>query len=75
MVIPDAGRINRILTDANAGYQHNPPMLIATRVHIRITVPDAPNSLDVQAQTLINESLNASQRLGGSKFHVTQRCV
>lgn len=62
MVIPDAGRINRILVDANAGYQLNPPMLIATRVHIPITVPDAPPSLDVQAQALVNESLDASQR-------------
>ncbi len=34
MVLPDAGRINRILTDTNAGYQLDPPMLIATRVHI-----------------------------------------
>lgn len=62
MVIPDAGRINRILADADAGYQLDPPMLIATRVHIPIIVPDAPPSLDVQAQALINESLDASQR-------------
>lgn len=62
MVIPDAGRINRILADADAGYQLDPPMLVATRVHIPITVPDAPPSLDVQAQALINESLDASQR-------------
>lgn len=62
MVIPDAGRINRILADANAGYQLNPPMLVATRVHIPIIVPDAPPSLDVQARALIHESLDASQR-------------
>lgn len=62
MVIPEAGRINRILADANAGYQLNPPMLVATRVHIPITVPDVPPSLDVQARALIHESLDASQR-------------
>ncbi|MDR6101777.1 hypothetical protein QE369_001974 [Agrobacterium larrymoorei] len=62
MVIPDAGRINRVLAEADAGYQLDPPMLIATRVHIPIIVPDAPPSLDVQAQALINESLDASQR-------------
>ena len=61
MVVPDAGRINRILADADAGYQLDPPMLVATRVHIPINVPDAPPSLDVQAQAIINESLDASQ--------------
>jgi hypothetical protein len=63
MVLPDAGRINRILSDADAGYQLDPPMLVATRLHIPITVPDAPPSLDVQAQAIIHESLDASQRL------------
>ncbi len=43
-------------------YQLDPPMLIATRVHIPINVPDAPPSLDVQAQAIINQSLDASQR-------------
>ncbi|AHK05267.1 hypothetical protein G6L26_027795 (plasmid) [Agrobacterium radiobacter] len=62
MVIPDAGRINQILADADAGYQLDPPILTATRVHIPINVPNAPPSLDVQAQALINESLDASQR-------------
>lgn len=62
MVVPDAGRINRILADAEAGYQLDPPMLVATRVHIPIIVPDASPSLDVQARALINESLDASQR-------------
>lgn len=62
MVIPDAGRINRILAGADAGYQLDHPMLIVTRVHIPITVPDAPPSLDIQAQALLNESLDASQR-------------
>lgn len=62
MTMPDAARINRILADANAGYQLNPPVLVATRVHIPIIVPDAPPSLDVQARALIHESLDTSQR-------------
>lgn len=50
MVLPDAARINRVLADADAGYQLDPPMLVATRVHIPISVPEAPPSLDAQAQ-------------------------
>lgn len=62
MVLPDAGRINRILTDTNAGYQLDPPMLIATRVHIPISVPTPPPSLDVQARSLIEQALQVSER-------------
>lgn len=62
MVLPDAGRINRILTDTNAGYQLDPPMLVATRVHIPISVPAPPPSLDVQACSLIEQALQASER-------------
>lgn len=62
MVVPDAARINRVLADANAGYQLDPPMLVATRVHIPINVPEAPPSLDAQAQFLINQALEASER-------------
>lgn len=62
MVLPDAGRINRILTDTNAGYQLDPPVLVATRVHISIAVPTPPPSLDVQARSLIEQALQASER-------------
>lgn len=62
MVLPDAARINRILSQAEAGYQLDPPMLVATRVHIPISVPEAPQSLDAQAQGLINQALEASER-------------
>jgi hypothetical protein len=62
MVLPDAARINRILSDAEAGYQLDLPTLVATRVHIPINVPEAPESLDTQAQVLINEALAASER-------------
>lgn len=62
IVLPDAARINRVLADADAGYQLDPPMLIATRVYIPISVPEASPSLDAQAQALINQSLGASER-------------
>lgn len=62
MVLPDPARINRVLLDADAGYQLDPPMLVATRVHIPISVPEAPPSLDVQAQAIINQALHASER-------------
>lgn len=62
ITMPDVGRLNRILADAGAGFQIDPPNLIATRTHIPIGVPDAPPSLDAQARTLIGEALDASER-------------
>jgi hypothetical protein len=62
MALPDVGMINRILSDAGAGYQIDPPNLAATRVHIPIAVPKQPPSLDMQAQALIDEALQASER-------------
>lgn len=62
MAMPDAARINRILSDAGAGYQVDPPNLIATRVHIPIAVPEQAPSLDAQARGLIDHALQASER-------------
>lgn len=62
MVLPDAARINRILTDSGAGYQIDPPNLVATRTHIPIAVPEQAPSLDAQARTLIDTALQASER-------------
>jgi hypothetical protein len=62
ITIPDVGRMNRVLNDAGAGYQINPPYLIATRTHIPIAVPDQAPSLDSQARTLIEEALLSSER-------------
>src|SRR5258706_13388680 len=61
MALPDIVRINRILSDAGAGYQIDPPNLFATRVHVPITVPEQAPSLDAQAQALIEQALAASQ--------------
>jgi hypothetical protein len=62
MVLPDPGRINRILADTNAGYQLDLPTLVATRVHVPISVPTPPPSLDAQARSLIENALQASER-------------
>jgi hypothetical protein len=62
MAFPEATRINRILTDHGAGYQIDPPNLIATRTHIPITVPELALSLDIQAHALIETALQASER-------------
>jgi hypothetical protein len=62
VAMPDIGRMNRILTEAGAGFQIAPPDLIPTRNHIPISVPDAPPSLDAWAQALITQALDASER-------------
>jgi hypothetical protein len=62
MALPDAARINLVLAGAGAGYQIDPPALVATRVHIPIAVPEQAPSLDTQAQALIEEALKASER-------------
>lgn len=62
ITLPEIGRLNRILSDAGAVFQINPPHLVATRVHIPISVPDAPPSLDEQARELISQALHASER-------------
>lgn len=62
IALPDAGRINRILSEHGAGYQIDTPNLIPTRTHIPITVPEQAPSLDAQAHALIEGALQASER-------------
>ena len=57
MELPGVERINRILSDANSGFQIDPPRLIATRVHVPIAVPDEAPSLDTQAKAAIEKAL------------------
>ena len=63
--MPEVGHINRILSDAGAGFQIDPPRLIATREHVPITVPNEVPSLDEQAKTAIEQALAASERALG----------
>jgi hypothetical protein len=55
--------MNRILAENEAGYQIEPPNLVATKQFRPIPVPERPPSLDGQAQELIQLSLQASDRL------------
>lgn len=60
--VPDIARINRILAEHSAGYQIEPPNLIAASGHVSIAMPDRSPSLDAQAQEIIQLSLQASDR-------------
>ncbi len=62
MELPGVGLINRILSDADSGFQIDPPRLIATRVHVPIAVPDEAPSLDTQAKGVIEKALEDSER-------------
>jgi hypothetical protein len=61
--VPDAQIINAILAKHDAGYEIQPPNLIATRAYAPIIVPRQAPSLDEQARTLIEECLEESERL------------
>lgn len=63
MEMPEVRRINRILSDTGSGFQIDPPMLVATRTHVPIAVPEEVPSLDRQAEWAIREALAASERL------------
>jgi hypothetical protein len=63
MGLPDVARLNRILAEHGAGYQIEPPNLVATKYHTPIPVPERPPSLDDQAHEVIQGSLQASDRL------------
>lgn len=61
--VPNVQIINAILAEHDAGYEIQPPALIATRAYTPITVPRQAPSLDEQARVLIDECLAESERL------------
>ncbi len=61
--VPDAQIINGILAKHDAGYEIQPPNLVATRAYTPITVPSQAPSLDEQAHALIDDCLAESERL------------
>jgi hypothetical protein len=61
--LPDLSRFNRILVENDAGYQIEPPNLVATTTPSRIAVPEKPLSLDAQAQEIIQGSIQTSDKL------------
>lgn len=62
MQMPDVSHLNRVLSESGAGFQIDPPNLVATRAHIPIAVPAQPPSLDAQATAMIDGALQASER-------------
>lgn len=74
MEMPGVRAINCILTDAGSDFQIDPPKLIATRVHVPITVPDEAPSLDTEAKQAIENTLAASERAlsEGNSRHAVQ---
>ncbi|RVP97125.1 hypothetical protein [Sinorhizobium meliloti] len=61
--LPEVSRINRILAEHQAGFEIRPPAIIAVGVHEPIPVPERYQSLDEQAQDLVQQSLRDSERL------------
>ncbi|UCI23010.1 hypothetical protein FJ970_32165 (plasmid) [Mesorhizobium sp. B2-1-8] len=63
IAVPDVGRMNRILSEHGVGYEIRPPDLIAVGLHQPIAVPERYQSLDEQAQDIVQKSLNQSEKL------------
>ena len=63
IALPDLGIINRVLYEANAGFQIEPPDLVLTSALAPISVPERAPSLDEQAELLIQQSLKQSEQL------------
>ncbi|ANL39262.1 hypothetical protein [Rhizobium phaseoli] len=61
--LPEIGRINRILAEHQAGFEIRLPAIVAVGVHEPIQVPERYQSLDEQAQELVQQSLRDSERL------------
>jgi hypothetical protein len=63
LAVPDLSLINRILMESDAGYEIQPPFLIATHSYTAISVPQQTPSLNAQARQIIEDSLSASEHL------------
>jgi hypothetical protein len=61
--VPSLQIVNGILTDHDAGYEIQPPCLVATCSYTPINVPRQAPSLDEQAHTFIDQCLVESERL------------
>ncbi|WP_331375607.1 hypothetical protein [Sinorhizobium chiapasense] len=61
--IPEVGRINRILADHQAGFEIRLPAIVAVGIHEPVPVPERYQSLDQQAQDLVQQSFRDSERL------------
>jgi hypothetical protein len=61
LTVPDVSRMNRVLFEHQAGYEIQPPDLIARNPQASIIVAERAASLDEQAQEIIQQSLKASE--------------
>ena len=61
--LPEVGLINRILADHQAGFEIRLPAIVAVGIHKPIPVPERYQSLDEQAQDLVQQSFRDSERL------------
>lgn len=61
--VPDAGRINRILRSHGLPYELQPPDLLSVGLHKPIAVPERYESLDENAQDIVQKSLQQSEKL------------
>jgi hypothetical protein len=61
LVVPDVATINHILNNHSAGYELNPPQLIARVSPASVIIEDLPPSLDAQAHERIQRSLKQAQ--------------
>lgn len=55
--------MNRILQEHRVGYEIRPPELVAVGIHQPIAVPERYQSLDEQAQDIVQQSLLQSEKL------------
>jgi hypothetical protein len=63
IALPDLARINRALFESDAGYEIQPPNLVATNGQAPICAPEPVASFTQQAQDRIQTSLAESDRL------------
>lgn len=63
IAVPDVARMNRILREHGIGYEIRPPSLVAVGLHQPIPVPERYQSLDEQAQEIVQQSLQQSEKL------------
>ncbi|MBJ6126883.1 hypothetical protein [Microvirga splendida] len=63
LAVPDVGRMNRILVEHSVGYEIRPPALVTVGLHQPIAVPERYRSLDEQAQDIVQQSLQQSEKL------------
>lgn len=63
LTIPPVELLNRTLAETNAGFQYDPPTLRATRDYEPVAVGVPPQSLEAAARSIIEQSLQESDRL------------